>query len=78
MGTKSAWTPERRARQAVIIKQTRPWEFSTGPRTPEGKAASSRNAYAGDWLHENRARIANARSLALAVLGYQRFPSSRT
>lgn len=54
MGTISAWAPERRARQAAIIKQTRPWEFSTGPTTPEGKAASSRNAYAGDWLHENR------------------------
>lgn len=44
MGTKSAWTPERRARQAEIIKQTKPWEKSTGPRTDEGKAISSRNA----------------------------------
>ena len=48
MGTKSAWTPERRARQAEIIRQTQPWKSSTGPRTPEGGAVSSRNAYAGD------------------------------
>ena len=50
MGTQSAWTPERRAKQAEIIARTRPWEKSTGPRTDNGKAISSRNAYtkAGD------------------------------
>jgi hypothetical protein len=47
MGTKSAWTPERRARQAAIISQTRPWEKATGPRTAFGKAISSRNASTG-------------------------------
>ena len=73
MGTKSAWTPERRARQAEIIRQTQPWKSSTGPRTPEGEAVSSRNAYAGDWYHEALQKIAEARSNALAVLGYKRF-----
>ena len=38
------WTPERRAQQAVRIRQWKPWEKSTGPRTEEGKAASSQNA----------------------------------
>jgi hypothetical protein len=47
MGTKSAWTPERRARQAAIATQTRPWEKATGPRTAFGKAISSRNASNG-------------------------------
>lgn len=47
MGTKSAWTPERRARQASIVSQTRPWEKATGPRTALGKAISSRNASTG-------------------------------
>lgn len=47
MGTSSAWTPERRAAQAERIRQTKPWAASTGPRTAEGKASSSRNAYKG-------------------------------
>jgi hypothetical protein len=38
------WTPERRARQAAMIHTWAPWTASTGPRTPEGKARSSRNA----------------------------------
>ena len=44
MGKKTAWTLERRARQADIIQRTRPWEKSTGPRTEEGKRISSQNA----------------------------------
>ena len=47
----SSWTPERKARQAALIGTWRPWERSTGPRTPDGKAKASRNAYkGGDWL----------------------------
>ena len=41
------WTPERRLQQSLKIQQWRPWDDSTGPRTLEGKAASSRNAYKG-------------------------------
>jgi len=44
MGTKGAWTPERRAKQAETIRRTKPWEHSTGPRTEAGKQTSSRNA----------------------------------
>ena len=44
----NGWTPERRARQAVLIRHWKPWERSTGPRTPEGKAKVSRNADKGD------------------------------
>lgn len=74
MGTKAAWTPERRARQAYIIRQTKPWEQSTGPQSEAGKAVSARNAYAGDWHHEACARLADARAGALASLGYVRLP----
>lgn len=42
----SAWTEERRALQAIRIHLWRPWEHATGPRSPEGKAISSRNATA--------------------------------
>lgn len=77
MGTKSGWTPERRARQAEIIQRTKPWEHSTGPITDTGKAVSARNAYAGDWHHEAMAKLASARSSALAALGYSRMPRQR-
>ncbi len=38
------WTEERKKRQAEIIRRTRPWEKSTGPRTAKGKKLSSKNA----------------------------------
>jgi hypothetical protein len=34
----NGWTPERRIRQADMIRQHRPWEQATGSRTPERKA----------------------------------------
>ena len=43
----NGWTPERRARQAELIRTWRPWEQAAGPTTAEGKAASSRNAFKG-------------------------------
>ena len=47
----TSWTPERRARQAVLIRTWKPWQQATGPRTPDGKAKASRNAYkGGHWL----------------------------
>lgn len=49
------WTPEERQRQAQLIRQWQPWSKSTGPRTNEGKAASSKNAFvhggrSAEWL----------------------------
>jgi hypothetical protein len=41
------WSSERRARQAELIRHWRPWEHATGPRTPDGKAKASGNAYRG-------------------------------
>lgn len=40
----NGWTEERRARQRELIRNWKPWEQSTGPRTEEGKACSSNNA----------------------------------
>lgn len=48
------WTPERRARQAELIRQWKPWEKSTGPRTPDGKAKAARNAWKGGHWRELR------------------------
>lgn len=50
----NGWTPERRARQAALIRNWRPWEKSTGPRTPKGKALVSRNADKGGWREQLR------------------------
>jgi hypothetical protein len=44
---KSGWSDERRAKQAEAIRRWHPWDKSTGPRTEEGKAKSSRNADKG-------------------------------
>jgi hypothetical protein len=43
----NGWTPERKARQANLIKRWRPWERSTGPRTLHGKAKVAQNAWKG-------------------------------
>ena len=51
----NGWTPERRARQAALIRTWRPWECSTGPTTTAGKAASAGNAFKGGHGAELRA-----------------------
>jgi hypothetical protein len=38
------WSPERRARQAALIRRWQPWQRSTGPKTEAGKARCSMNA----------------------------------
>lgn len=43
----SSWTPERRAKQARLIQQWKPWTKSTGPTSAKGKAISARNAWKG-------------------------------
>ncbi len=43
----NGWTPERRARQAMLIRKWKPWDKSTGPITTEGKAVAARNAFKG-------------------------------
>ena len=47
----NGWTPERRKRQSEAIRQWKPWQQSTGPQSPEGRAVVARNAWTGgDWL----------------------------
>jgi hypothetical protein len=45
-----------------MIRTWKPWQQATGPRTPDGKAAASRNAYkGGHWLMlRELARLVNA------------------
>ena len=45
------WTPERRKLQSEAIKRWKPWQQSTGPKSPEGRAVVSGNAWkGGEWL----------------------------
>ena len=76
MGTKSAWTPERRARQRDIIAQTKPWAKSTGPRTTDGKARSSQNAQMSPALSDAQRQLDEIRSVALEMFGRQRWPKT--
>ena len=55
----NGWTPERRARQAELIRAWKPWEQSTGPKSPEGKAIASANRQRA--LDEARQAVQNAR-----------------
>ena len=48
------WTPEQRQRQREAIQRWQPWNQSTGPRSPEGKAAASRNAFTGGDMAQIR------------------------
>ena len=43
----NGWTLERRKRQAELIRSWKPWERSTGPKSPEGKLQVARNAWRG-------------------------------
>lgn len=61
------WTPEQRAKQAELIRKWRPWEQSTGVKTPEGKAVSSRNAYKGAERVMLRELAKELRKQALAL-----------
>jgi len=57
------WTAERRARQAEAIRNWKPWQQSTGPRTSEGRAKASRNAFKGAKRAKLRTELAYFRSL---------------
>lgn len=64
----NGWTPERRARQAQLIRTWAPWKKSTGPRTVEGKARVSGNAekhgiYSARWREAEKAIKTHLRKL---------------
>ena len=43
-GRKSSWTPERKAAAAARCRANKPWQYSTGPVTQNGKMRASLNA----------------------------------
>ena len=55
------WTTEQRQRQRKAIQRWKPWNQSTGPASPEGKAVAARNAYSGGQRAEMRKAIKELR-----------------
>lgn len=52
-------TPEHRALRAALIRRWKPWERSTGPKTPEGKKKAAMRGFKGAERAQLR-RIAKA------------------
>ena len=62
----NGWTPERCKRQSEAIRRWKPWNQSTGPKSPEGKAVVSGNAWIGGHRAQLRelTKLVNAEVLA--------------
>lgn len=58
----NGWTPERRARQAELIRTWKPWEQATGPKSSEGKERVAHNAWRGGHRQQLRelSKLVNA------------------
>jgi len=50
----NGWTPERRKRQAELIRQWAPWAKSTGPKSQAGKERVARNSWRGGHRQQLR------------------------
>ena len=66
-------TPEHRRLRAELIRKWRPWENATGPKSVEGKATVSRNAYKGGSRRLLRALASLLREHGEAL---KRFPDA--
>jgi hypothetical protein len=78
-GTMAArkWTPAQRARQAELIRTWTPWKASTGPRTPAGKAASSKNAVNYSCRELLREMARSNRQILAYINGHAPAPPTR-
>jgi hypothetical protein len=49
----NGWTAERRLQQSIMIRNWKPWDRSTGPKTDDGRRRSSQNALAHGGYKSN-------------------------
>ncbi|MDZ7969700.1 MAG: hypothetical protein RM368_32955 [Nostoc sp. DedSLP03] len=67
------WTPEARESQRRRIKQWKPWQQSTGPRTQYGKRVSSRNREGKGSCEQDPRHVSIAAAQALIQLANLQF-----
>ncbi|CEG61854.1 conserved protein of unknown function [Legionella micdadei] len=60
------WTQEERLIQSQLTKKQKPWKYSTGPKTSEGKERVSRNAY------KHGGRCADVRKLSQKITEFKK------
>jgi hypothetical protein len=69
-------TPEGLARLRAAALAQQPWRFSTGPRTPEGKARAARNGHARQKgersVRQLKTELAVYRALAMRMASGRR------
>jgi hypothetical protein len=63
----TGWTAERRAAYAAMMRERRAWEHSTGPRTRDGKARSSRNGTGRGRIQRVEVELAPIEALMAAM-----------
>jgi hypothetical protein len=68
------WTTEQKARQAALIRAWKPWATSTGPKTPKGKAASSKNAFNCALREVMREMVRSNRAVLAYINGMEPAP----
>ena len=63
-------TPEHRALRAELIRRWKPWEKSTGPKTPEGKKKAAMRGFKGAERAQLRrvARVLKGQSVEMAEM----------
>ena len=63
-------TPEHRKKRAEMIRQWKPWEKSTGPKTKAGKAKVAQNAYKGGYrkMFREMSKVLREQSKAIDAL----------
>jgi hypothetical protein len=57
------WTEAARAAAAARIREQRPWQHATGPRSTEGSSRSSKNAFKGAMRPQLRELAAALRTI---------------
>jgi len=71
MNSNNGWTEERRAKQSKNIQKWKPWQYSTGAITNEGKERSKMNAQrvTPNGLLRKMNKVITYRNKALSIHG---------
>ena len=70
----NGWTPARKARQSVAVQSWKPWLMATGPKTKQGKAKVSQNAFKGARRPALRQEMTRLRAALRIFRIHESFP----